>query len=92
MIANLFRDEPHVETLQQMLPPMRAQFAAVGDVLLRGRRERGRRRERVAAALGHAVDFDAWRSLAGRGLNDDEIVELMVALVRAAGAPRGKLP
>jgi hypothetical protein len=36
--------------------------------------------------------FDAWRSLAHAGLEDDEIVELMVALVRAAGEPRGKLP
>jgi AcrR family transcriptional regulator len=92
MIHNLIRDEPHVETLQRLLPPMRAQLAAIGDLLLKGRPERGRRRVRVAAALGHAVDFDAWRSLARRGLADDEIVELMVALVRAAGGRRGKLP
>jgi AcrR family transcriptional regulator len=92
MIANLYRDEPHVETLQRMLPPMRAQLDAIGDLLLKGRPQRGRRRTRVAAALGHAVDFEAWRSLARRGLADDEIVELMVGLVSAAAAPRGKLP
>jgi AcrR family transcriptional regulator len=92
MLTNLYRDEPHVATLQGMLQPMRAQLAAIADILLTGRPERGRRRARVAAALGHAVDFDAWRSLARGGLDDDEILELMVALVRAAAAPRGKLP
>jgi AcrR family transcriptional regulator len=92
MMANLYRDEPYVETLRGMLQPMRAQLDAVAALLLKGRPERGRRRERVAAVLGHTVDFDAWRSLARGGLDDEEIVELMVALVRAAGAPRGKLP
>jgi AcrR family transcriptional regulator len=92
MMANLYRDEPYVETLRGMLQPMRAQLDAVAGLLLKGRPERGRRRERVAAVLGHAVDFEAWRSLARGGLDDEEIVELMVALVRAAGAPRGKLP
>jgi hypothetical protein len=48
---------------------------------------------RVAAAIAHAMDFEARHSLArGGGPGDDEIAELMVALVRAAGAPRGKLP
>ena len=46
----------------------------------------------VAAAVSHAIAFETWRSLARGGLDDEEIVELMVALVRAAGAPRGKLP
>jgi len=92
MIANLFRDEPHVETLGHMVPAMRAELAGIAELLMKGRRERGRRRVRVAAAVAHAVDFDAWRSLAGRGLDDAEIADLMVGLVRAAAAPRGKLP
>jgi AcrR family transcriptional regulator len=92
MLANLLRDEPYVETLTPVLRPMHQQMAAIAGLLLRGRPERGRRRTRVAAALAHAVDFEAWRSLARGGLDDEEIVELMVALVRAAGAPRGKLP
>jgi AcrR family transcriptional regulator len=92
MIGNVLRDEPYVEPLQRLLSPMRQQIAAVVDLLLRGRPERGRRRVRVAAALTHAVGFDAWRSLAHAGLDDEEIVELMVELVRAAARPRGKLP
>jgi hypothetical protein len=47
---------------------------------------------RVRLRLAHALDFDAWRSLSSHGLDDGEIAELMVALVRAAAAPRGKLP
>ena len=39
----------------------------------------------VAAVIGHALDFQAWRSLAVRqGLDDSAIVELMVELVEAA--------
>jgi AcrR family transcriptional regulator len=92
MMANLYRDEPYVATLQRLLGPMRAQLTAIKGLLMKGRPERGRRRTRVAAAVSHAVDFEAWRSLARGGLDDEEIVELMVALVRAAAAPRGKLP
>ena len=90
MLANLLRDEPHVEPLQKLLPGLRGFIDTVGALLLRGRPERGRRRVRVGAVLAHAVDFDAWRSLARGGLSDDEIVELMVAL--AGAASRAKLP
>jgi AcrR family transcriptional regulator len=92
MMANVYRDEPYVDVLQRLLVPMRAQLSAIGELLMKGRRERGRRRVVVAAAIAHAVDFEAWRSLARGGLDDDEVVELMVGLVRAAAAPRAKLP
>jgi AcrR family transcriptional regulator len=92
MMANVRRDEAYVETLAPLLRPMHELMAAIVALLLEGRPDRGRRRTRVAAALAHAVDFEAWRSLARGGLDDEEIVALMVALVRAAGAPRGKLP
>jgi len=92
MMANVLRDEAYVETLASLLRPMHELVAAIAGLLLEGRPERGRRRTRVAAALAHAVDFEAWRSLARGGLDDEEIVELMVVLVRAAGAPRCKLP
>jgi hypothetical protein len=40
---------------------------------------------RGASCSLHAVDFQAWRSLASRqGLNDRAVVESMVTLVRAA--------
>jgi AcrR family transcriptional regulator len=91
MIANLIRDEPYVKSLQELLPSTMWRYVGgVRELVLRGRRERGRRRERVAAVVGHAVDFGAWRSLARGGLGDEEIVELMVELV--AVAARAKLP
>jgi AcrR family transcriptional regulator len=91
MLANLFRDEPHVEPLREILPSARDQLDAITALLLRGRPERGRRRVRVTAAIRHALDFAAWRSLAAGGLDDAEIADLMVALVGAAGEPHAKL-
>jgi hypothetical protein len=64
---------------------MRAQFAAYADALLRGRPERGRRRDTVAAAIGHALAFSTWLSLVhDQGLAEGEAIELMVRLVESA--------
>ncbi len=42
------------------------------------------RRTRLEAVIGHAIDFDTWRSLARtQGLEDGDAVELMVRLARA---------
>ena len=44
-------------------------------------------RRRVRAAIGHALDFRTWRSLArGQGLSRGQAVELMARMVAAAGA------
>jgi hypothetical protein len=62
-----------------------ARMAVYVETLMAGRRVRGRRRERVSAAIGHALDFTTWRSLVeDRGLETDEAVELMAALVESA--------
>src|SRR3712207_4151985 len=80
MLANLLRDEPHVESLARLLMGLRGYVDGIAALLLRGRPERGRRRVRVRAALAHAVQFATWRSLAAGGLGDEESVELMVEL------------
>jgi hypothetical protein len=50
-----------------------------------GRRLRGRARERVQAATGHALAFSTWRSLArDQGLGDAAVADLMCRLVQAA--------
>ena len=50
-----------------------------------GRSARGRARNRVSAAIGHALAFATWRSLAiEQELDDAEAVELMQRLVAAA--------
>ncbi len=55
-------------------------------MLTQGRRERGRPRARVAAAIGHAIAFPTWRSLAReQGLESAEAVALMAGMVAEAG-------
>ena len=47
------------------------------------------RQELLLAALDHVVDFQAWRSLAHpHALDDDQVIELMAALVVAAAGSR----
>ena len=66
-----------------------AHFEALEATLMKGRRTRRLRRARIAAAIGHALDFGTWRSLTReRGLDRDEAVSLMVELVAAAGRLR----
>jgi hypothetical protein len=46
---------------------------------------RGGARRRVNAAIGHALAFATWRSLAiDQELDDDEVVDLMQSLVATA--------
>jgi hypothetical protein len=56
-------------------------------VMMRGRGVRGKARARVLAAIGHALAFTTWRSLAReQELDDAEAAELMCRLVRQAAA------
>ena len=87
MLARTTRDAPLVPAMDGPRQAMEAVFAAMRDELLRGRRERGRRRERIAAAIGHALAFNTWRSLVvDQGLERDEAIRLMRELVAAAAA------
>ena len=71
MLANLIRDEPHVDVLRPLLARFWDYLEDVREGLMRGRPERGRGRARVRAALGHALELATWRSLArGQGLED----------------------
>jgi hypothetical protein len=69
------------------LGPFAAQRIAhrqrVREVLLGAWPDRGLRRKLLIGALGHAVDFFTWRTLHRHGLTDDEVIELMIGLVRA---------
>lgn len=64
-------------------------FDHVRDVLATGRRERGRTRQRVSAAIGHAISFMTWRSLVReQSLRRTEAASLMAATVEAAARER----
>ncbi|MGH2980827.1 MAG: TetR/AcrR family transcriptional regulator [Solirubrobacterales bacterium] len=85
MLSKTTRDAALVPAMRRPVEQMQAWFEAAIAVLVKGRGERGARRRRVRAAIGHAVSFDAWRSLAQRqGLSQREAVSLMVGLVAAA--------
>lgn len=82
-MANFVRDLSLVPFLPEIGAPMWRAFAEFRDVLARGRRARGKRRRELVAAIGHALDFNTWRSLVRQqGLDDEQAVELMVRLVR----------
>jgi AcrR family transcriptional regulator len=86
MLDNVLRDAPLVPAMSTARAGFRRRVEAQHATLMRGRRDRGRRRARVAAAVGHAMAFSTWRSLVReQGLDDTDAVELMAAMVLAAG-------
>ncbi|MEP6813155.1 MAG: TetR family transcriptional regulator [Actinomycetota bacterium] len=84
LTANVRRDLPDLPVLQEIASVVGRYWEDVRAVLDRGWAVRGRRRVRVRAAVGHAIQFETWRSLVrGEKLHDAAAVELMVMLVRA---------
>jgi AcrR family transcriptional regulator len=84
MMDNLHRDE-EIPVVKQLFTPFRKYLAVARDVLVRGRPERGRRREEARAAMGHALAYTTWRSLTReQGLDDSQAAAMMIALVTAA--------
>jgi AcrR family transcriptional regulator len=85
MYTTLLRDESVVPSLRRQLQDFYGYLRTVESCLFAGRRLRGRAARRTRAAIGHAVAFPTWRSLAHeQGLTDDEAAALMSALVDRA--------
>jgi AcrR family transcriptional regulator len=85
MMDNLMRDEAMMPTVRRLMGGHRDYTAAARETLMRGRRVRGRARRAVHAAIGHALAFPTWRSLAGeQGLDDSQAAGLMCRMVAAA--------
>jgi AcrR family transcriptional regulator len=88
MLERTSRDASLVPAMRAPVEAMRLWFAAAAETLVRGRPERGARRRRVAATIGHAISFPTWRSLVRQqGLAPEDAVALMVQLVGAAAGP-----
>ena len=84
MTANLLRDLPDSPTLHEVAQPFLEYWHTVRLTLDRGWTARGHRRELTRAVIGHAVEFETWRSLARRhGLDDQAAAEMMVGLARS---------
>jgi AcrR family transcriptional regulator len=85
MLEHSLRDAMVSPLVAKHVAPYRAYLAAAADVLMAGRRQRGRARRRVRAAIGHALAFETWHSLAAdQGLDDEEAAALMWRLVTCA--------
>lgn len=85
MYESLFRDETLVPSVRRRLRDFHGYLRAAQDVLMAGRKLRGRAADRTRAAIGHAVAFATWRSLIKeQRLPPDEAVALMSQLVRNA--------
>ncbi|MCB0874849.1 MAG: helix-turn-helix transcriptional regulator [Solirubrobacterales bacterium] len=90
MLESTGRDAERVPAVGRAVAAMDAYREEAAAVLMRGRAERGRARTRAAAAIGHALAFSTWGSIVrDEGLGAEEAVELMTALVAAAGRRRG---
>jgi AcrR family transcriptional regulator len=82
MYTSLLRDEPVVPIVHRLLGDFYGYLRAIQDILMAGRRLRGRAARRTQAAIGHALSFPTWRSLTReQGLADADAVALMSALV-----------
>lgn len=89
MMTNLLRDESSVPILTELLGGFRQYLEAARETLMAGRSADGSTRRQLRAALGHALAFQTWRSLAiDQGLEDREVVQLMSRLATGAEAPR----
>ena len=82
MQENVRRDRPLVPALAKSSERAGQFYDVAGEVLVRGRSERGTRRQRTRATIGHALSFETWRSLVReQGLGERDAVELMTELV-----------
>lgn len=99
MLDNLLRDEPLMPVLKQVFSGHWSYLTTARDVLMEGRRNPPRKRQLIAAAIGHSLMFATWRSLVReQGFTDDQAAELMCCTVSAAanlvvkncGAGRGR--
>jgi AcrR family transcriptional regulator len=85
MMENILRDEATMPIVKQLLSGYRDYLTAARDTLVGGRRARGRARQRVVVAIGHALSFATWRSLVReQGLSDSQAADLICRFVSAA--------
>ncbi len=83
MMANAVRDAPVHPLTREMAEPYLQLFERMRYVLATGWGVEDERLALLLAALGHALDFQTWRSLVRQqGLNNEQAIEVMVGMVR----------
>lgn len=84
LLANVLRDAETMPLVRELSAPRRAYLEDVRSLLARGWNVRGRRRARLLAVMGHALEFSTWRSLVRLcGLTAGEAAQLMTAAARS---------
>jgi AcrR family transcriptional regulator len=85
MMSNILRDEATMPIVKRLLGGYRDYLSAARDTLMIGSGVRGSARQQVSAAIGHALAFSTWRSLAReQGLTDSQTADLMCRFVTSA--------
>ena len=79
----ILRDLEDMPELRPFAALLIAHRKRVHDVLASAWPDRGPQQKFLVAALAHAVDFFAWRSLRRQGLTNKGAIELIVGLVQA---------
>ena len=87
MFSNVLRDAEVVDFARDAVAPVDEFLDEAAEILIAGRQVRGRRRQRLRGAVRHALAFSTWRSLSANGIERPDAVDLMTALVEAAGRP-----
>jgi AcrR family transcriptional regulator len=81
MTANVMRDAPGIPALAAILKDIPLYYAAARELLVAAFAVPAGRLPLLRAAIGHALEFDTWRSLVRRQrLSDEQAVEVMVSL------------
>lgn len=81
MLAQVLRDEERVPALREVMVPFRGYLRELAGGLSAGWGVDAAEQRLVRAAVGHALHFETWRSLAQEGLSNQEAAELMTGLV-----------
>jgi AcrR family transcriptional regulator len=84
MLSNVLRDAELLDVVRDAAAPMHAYLEEAAEILIIGRRARGRTRELLGAALRHALAFSTWRSLSTNGIGRSDAVKLATGLIEAA--------
>jgi AcrR family transcriptional regulator len=89
MLVHATRDLPQLPALAAVLKPRERFVERVREELVERWGVKGQARARLAAAVGHALRFETWQSLArAEGWGDAEAIDLMITFAEAAAAQR----
>lgn len=88
MLEQVLRDESQLPELAEVMAPWWEGMREIAGGLAAGWGADPERQRRLRAAVGHALRFETWRSLAAEGLDDDEAVEMMTRWIAAVAHER----